>query len=66
MICDLSDLPVEQCACRLHGPKEAPVSRTSFEAKFAGWCDACNERINRGDLIQLSPHAIYVHAECAE
>ena len=66
--CDLSDLPVEQCACRIHGPKEPielPPSGHVFMARFDGECRECNEPIEAG--VHLIVHSImsgYVHEGC--
>lgn len=66
--CDLSDLPVEMCACRIHGPKEPielPPSIHAFMARFDGECGECHEPIDAGvDLIVHSIMSGYVHEEC--
>ena len=71
--CDLSDLPVEMCACRIHAP--APPASTGldrlglpFEAQYPGRCSDCDRGIREGDLIQRAAEdgepAGYVHEEC--
>ena len=63
--CDLSDLPVEQCACRVHGPKAEPVPTPhAFTARYAGECVECWEEIVPGEQI-VSRSRGYVHEECA-
>lgn len=63
--CDLSDLPVEQCACRIHGPKTEPVPASHvFTARYAGECVECWEEIVPGEQI-VSRSRGYVHEECA-
>lgn len=54
--CDLSDLPVDQCACRLHGPQETArldveLVGQPFPARYPGECAACGGRIDEGDPI---------------
>ena len=50
--CDLTDLPTEQCACRIHGKPEDQANvgvvrelpRPGwFEARYRGQCAACGE-----------------------
>lgn len=65
MICDLSDLPVEQCACRIHGPKDDISGSHPFPARFPGTCLACEEDIGLGDRIVREPSGSYVHEECS-
>jgi hypothetical protein len=36
-----------------------------FEAKYAGTCDSCTERIKPGDLVTYTDDVI-VHADCEE
>ena len=64
--CELSDLPVEQCACRVHGPQEsAPsVPSSAFWARYPGVCPECDEEIEPGDMIRYGMDGRYVHAEC--
>ena len=73
--CDLSELPVEFCACRIHekqrkdtaepatGPAVSLTGRP-FLARYADWCPSCEEEIQPGDLIvRDSVHGCYIHAE---
>lgn len=69
--CELSDLPTDQCACRIHGPQEEippgnPVGH-AFSARFPGQCLECREDITIGDCIVASPLVAggYVHEECS-
>lgn len=67
--CDLSDLPVEQCACRIHGPKpEAPEQRhvlARIEAQYPSTCQACGERFPAGERIALDMTLGWLHEGCA-
>jgi hypothetical protein len=73
-VCDLSDLPESQCACRIHGPTLSPEARipsrprsrryappVAFPARYPGTCDECREDIEPGDQI-VSAGLAYVHA----
>lgn len=54
--CDLSDLPVEMCACRVHGPKEertAPTVGPVFAARYDGRCAVCDGRAYVGDRCRV-------------
>ena len=68
--CDLSDLPVDQCACRIHGPKEPKPTTGSgrgFPAAYGGRCDVCGDRIHVGDLIAIAYGMVagaWAHADC--
>jgi hypothetical protein len=74
MTCELSDLPVEQCACRIHAPAEKRPARPErdappqvIRARFAGVCPACEGRIVAGEAIVRSGAAGgYVHEGCAD
>jgi hypothetical protein len=74
VICDLSDLPVEQCGCRVHAPAEKRPTRPerdaspwAIRARFPGVCPECEGRIVAGDLIvQVGADGAYVHEECAD
>ncbi len=71
--CELSELPVDQCACRTHGPQESArparplLHGHAFPARFAGQCKECQESIAVGEQIVASPLAGggYVHEECS-
>ena len=71
VICDLSDLPADQCACRIHAPKVEPSTSTltragsPFPARFPGQCPECEERIHGGDPIVRTIESGYVHEGCA-
>lgn len=73
-LCDLSDLPADQCACRIHAKPEQAINPQSpmilagygFEARFPGVCPACDEEIEVGMDICRTTDATYVHAECVE
>jgi hypothetical protein len=75
--CDLSDLPADQCACRVHarpvltgdpfaaagGPGE--MVGWAFMARFDGTCQECAGWIYEGDSICHSGDWGYVHEGCA-
>lgn len=67
--CELSDLPVEMCACRIHAPAAQldPVETVGqpFTARYAGVCAACESPIREGQRIarHADPGAGYVHAD---
>lgn len=68
--CDLSDLPADQCACRIHAkPEPVPpliAAGYAFEAKYPGRCEACDDSIPVGADICRTTEGDYVHAECVE
>lgn len=72
--CDLSDLPADQCACRIHAKPEqaidpdAPLIRAGygFEARFPGRCPECEDDIDPGMDICRTTDGEYVHCECVE
>jgi len=67
--CEMSDLPVEQCACRIHGPSERRPRITRhgmpWEARFPGACEDCERRIHVGDSIMRTEDG-YAHEDCHE
>lgn len=73
--CDLTDLLVDQCACRAHrsgAPVVEPVETVGqpFAAQYHGLCGSCDGRIAEGDMIvRAADRSVgYVHAdqrECA-
>jgi hypothetical protein len=66
MICELSDLPEEQCACRIHGPKEDPFAEFPEYGRFATrvqYCNACGTKIEKGEPISLMGRLV-VHTDC--
>lgn len=68
VICDLSDLPVDQCACRLHAPKAVPLGVETvgqpFPAHYPGECARCGSPIVEGDQIaRAADRSGYVHAD---
>ena len=70
--CDLTDLPVDQCACRLHAP-QAPAGHVRtvehprpgwFEARYPGQCRACGEPFTAGTHITGTDGSDGWTAEC--
>ena len=50
--CPLSDLPADQCACRVHAEADEPEWSSAILAKHDGYCRGCDEEIQAGvDLI---------------
>jgi hypothetical protein len=65
--CELSDLPPDQCACRIHAKTaddDRPLPGRPFTASFGGSCPACDDRIHPGDQIQRTSEGAYIHEEC--
>ena len=66
--CELSDLPVDQCACRIHAkpdPQQAFVIVARFPARFDSNCENCGDRMHEGDPIARTQDGNYVCSECA-
>ncbi|HEY8881915.1 MAG TPA: hypothetical protein VIM47_00795 [Dermatophilaceae bacterium] len=69
--CELSDLPVDQCACRVHAPKPERletrdyVITARFPARFDSECDGCEKDIAEGDPIARTDAGDYICAACA-
>ena len=67
--CELTELLVDQCACRIH----APVSITPndyvivarFPARFDSRCDGCDNAMAESDPIARTQDGDYVCSECA-
>lgn len=38
----------------------------TFEARYAGKCGGCGERIKEGDLVGYDDSDVLVHADCAD
>lgn len=65
--CDLSDLLVEECACRVHGPAEPAPGRPGpvIAARYPGRCSGCDGPIVVGDPIRhAGTDGAYVHEGC--
>jgi len=69
--CELSDLPVEQCACRIHAPKPDSLAwrdhviTARFPARFDSECDGCGNAMDEGDPIARTDAGDYICAACA-
>jgi hypothetical protein len=66
-ICALSDLPVDQCACRIHKPVEpAPEYDVAFRfpARFYSTLD-CGHEAEPGDPIAKTMDDCYICEACA-
>jgi hypothetical protein len=63
--CILSDLPVDQCACRYHAKPEPPRVKVgpSIVAQYNGFCPECGEGIDQGDIIVRTDDG-WVHESC--
>lgn len=70
--CDLSDLPVDQCACRVHAPTEPPTLSqridgrilATFFARYDGRCDSCDQSFVSERICSIE-NLGYVHEDCA-
>lgn len=63
--CDLSDLPVDQCGCRIHRPgpsiidvephheRVTPAFGRPVTARYPGRCPGCREPYDAGEMIRL-------------
>jgi hypothetical protein len=62
--CELSDLPADACACRIHKPGQEADTHPGTEwavegygpplaARYSGRCPACGDRFERGDPIRV-------------
>lgn len=67
--CDLSDLLVTECACRLHSTPEPAYARggsvTRFVARYDGHCEGCGRRTHAGDTIARTDVGDYICEECS-
>lgn len=71
--CDLSDLPVDMCACRIHAPTEPPTMSqridgrvlATFSARYDGRCEICDQSFAPGERICNIEYLGYVHKDCA-
>ena len=67
--CDLSDLPVSQCACMVHAreEREQPSAITAWFPSRFDWsrCADCNDIISKGELIARTEDGYYICERCA-
>jgi hypothetical protein len=66
--CELSDLLVDQCACRIHNPPawQQPVTIVArFDARFDSECDNCGNWMSEGDPIARTQDGDYICSGCA-
>lgn len=66
--CELSDLLVDQCACRLHAPRPERTPYTIlawFPAHFDSHCEECDRSMFRGERIALTEDHEYICGRCA-
>jgi len=69
--CELSDLPVLQCACRVHTPNPYASEHTStvivarFRARFDSECGGCGNPMDQGDPIARTQDGYYICQGCA-
>lgn len=68
--CDLSDLLVTECACRLHATPEPRAASDGivarFPARFDSNCDQCGRRMHEGDPIAKTYDGDYICEGCQE
>lgn len=70
--CDLTDLPADMCACRVHSPQPPPAAGVVrelpqpgwMEARFPGACMGCGERFTAGTHIRFDGETGGWIAEC--
>lgn len=66
--CELSDLPTDQCACRVHGPCEdrpEPSRSGVAVAGYDGECLECHGEIRAEvDVLVFSSRSGWIHEEC--
>lgn len=64
--CDLSDLLVEQCGCRVHAPQVSTSipTGTVVSAKYPGLCTEGSDDIKPGELIAMTEDGTWVHVGC--
>lgn len=66
--CDLSDLLVTECGCRIHAPTEPDPTGDPgppFRARYGGRCSGCDTAIHEGDTIRdAGTPGAYLHEEC--
>lgn len=71
--CELMDLPVDQCACRLHGKSERPATVGVVQdcplpgwivARYPGQCRSCGEPFTAGTHITSTDGSDGWTAEC--
>jgi hypothetical protein len=65
--CELSDLPTDQCACRIHAPKPPDseyVIVAKFPARFDSNCENCGDRMHEGDPIARTQDGDYICSAC--
>ena len=64
--CELSDLPVSQCACKDHAPIRDPwrTGEVTIVARFDSDCDSCGQDMHQGDLIGRTGDGDYICERC--
>lgn len=65
--CELSDLPTDQCACRIHkqsDPLPEYEVAVRFPARFGSTLD-CGHRASEGDPIARTTEGDFICEECA-
>jgi hypothetical protein len=66
--CELSDLLIEECACRIHTPARPPsdyVITARFLARFDSKCDGCGNAMDEGDPIARTEDSDYICEACS-
>ena len=44
----------------------SPLRKPGLDARFQGWCDDCDQRIEIGELIHTGGSGKFVHVECPD
>lgn len=64
--CELSELLVAHCGCRIHKPAPRQPQHTgSISARYDGTCP-CGSRFLAGDPIRMTGSGQWGHADCNE
>jgi hypothetical protein len=69
--CELSDLPVSQCACKDHAPIRDSWRTGEYSivarhpSHFNSECDGCGNPIDQGDPIARTDNGDYICERCS-
>ena len=69
--CELSDLPVAWCACRIHEVRSSLtragdyIITARFPARFNSYCEGCDAPMSAGAPIARTDDGDYICERCA-